>query len=235
MATGTTPDSEIQHIIDTLYAGKAVTLCLTTASTWAGKTVTMPQFLASELPVANGYGRQTLTFPASVQDNTNVRYTVTSPNATFTASGLSLVFDGVVALMASGALSPAATASKLITACDFSDNSFTCNGHGLSNNDRLIITTDSPGTNPGGVSPSTLYYAIVVDSNTFRISTTSGGSAVDVTTIGSIGTQPTRLRYGNGRIIQAYKLPASRTILSGQSQPIPLSLATLNIGYARGI
>lgn len=236
MASGTTPDSEVAYAIDTLYAGKTALICLCSASTWAAKTITMAQFLASELPVANGYSRQSVTFPASgTQDNTNLRYTLTSPNATFSASGASLIFDGIVALMAAGGLSPSATASRLITACDTSDNSFTCTGHGLANNDRLIITTDAPGTNPGGVSASTLYYAIVVNSNTFRISATSGGSAVDITSIGSIGTQPTRLRYGNGRIIQAYKLPASRTILNGQSQLIPISLATLNTGYARGI
>lgn len=56
-------------------------------------------------------------------------------------------------------------------------------GHGLSNGDVLILTTS--GTLPAGLSTNTPYYVIDKTTDTFKLSTSAGGSAVDITDTGS--------------------------------------------------
>ena len=62
------------------------------------------------------------------------------------------------------------------------NDNFTDESHGLQNDDRVEFTAD---TLPGGVSAETNYYVINKADNTFEISTSSGGSAVDITSVGS--------------------------------------------------
>lgn len=59
-------------------------------------------------------------------------------------------------------------------------------GHGLSNGQ--IVRLDSTSFPPGGLSLGTNYYVINKTTDTFQLSLTSGGSAIDITTAGS-GTQ----------------------------------------------
>jgi hypothetical protein len=60
---------------------------------------------------------------------------------------------------------------------------FTLNSHNLANGDRLTLTTS--GALPTGLAISTTYYAINVAANTFNVSLTSGGAAVNTTGAGS--------------------------------------------------
>jgi len=55
--------------------------------------------------------------------------------------------------------------------------------HGFAANDRVMVATT--GGLPAGLSASTAYYVIVVDVNTIKLSATSGGSAIDLTTAGT--------------------------------------------------
>jgi len=71
--------------------------------------------------------------------------------------------------------------SKTFTAS--TDDTITSNGHTLLNNNT--ITFSSTGTLPGGLSTSTTYYVINATTNTFKVSLTQGGSAVDITSTGS--------------------------------------------------
>lgn len=59
----------------------------------------------------------------------------------------------------------------------------TASAHGLSNGNRLLL--DSTTTLPAGLSKNTVYYVISVTTNTFKVSTTAGGSAVDITDTGT--------------------------------------------------
>jgi len=76
------------------------------------------------------------------------------------------------------------------TANNETDNTFTCVGHGLAVNDRLlfIINIDAnnvylPNIIPGGFTASTGYYVIAdgLTENVFKLSATSGGASVDMT------------------------------------------------------
>lgn len=63
-----------------------------------------------------------------------------------------------------------------------SNDTFTCPGHTLANNDRVILK----GTVlPTGVSADTVYYVIGVSGATFQLSTTQGGSAINLTADGA--------------------------------------------------
>ena len=59
----------------------------------------------------------------------------------------------------------------------------TATSHGLSDNDQVILS--STNTLPAGLSVNTIYYVISATTNTFQLSTTEGGSAVDITDTGT--------------------------------------------------
>jgi len=70
---------------------------------------------------------------------------------------------------------------------DSSTDIFTDAAHGLSNGNILLLE-NSGGALPTGLSAGTVYYVISATTDTFQLSTTSGGSAVDISDNGS-GTQ----------------------------------------------
>lgn len=59
----------------------------------------------------------------------------------------------------------------------------TANSHGLSNGDIVLLTTTS--ALPGGTTANTVYYVINKTTNTFQISTSVGGAAVNITDAGT--------------------------------------------------
>lgn len=73
------------------------------------------------------------------------------------------------------------------TAVTFTANAgtdvITANTHGLSDGNILLMT--STGTLPAGLSANTIYYVRDATTNTFKVSTSVGGSAVDITDTGS--------------------------------------------------
>lgn len=58
-------------------------------------------------------------------------------------------------------------------------DTITSNGHNLSDDDVVILTTSN--TLPAGLSTGTPYYVINSTANTFELSATQGGGAVDIT------------------------------------------------------
>lgn len=73
-----------------------------------------------------------------------------------------------------------ATAFTADNATDF----FTATSHGLVNGD-IILIDNTGGALPTGTSINTLYYVVNKTTNTFQISTTAGGAAVNFTTNGT--------------------------------------------------
>lgn len=67
-----------------------------------------------------------------------------------------------------------------------SNDQITCKGHGLSVDDRVVFFAGAQGTLPTGITEGTVYFVKTVpDGDTITISTTSGGSTVDITADGS--------------------------------------------------
>lgn len=56
--------------------------------------------------------------------------------------------------------------------------------HGLADNDRVMLFNVFSETLPTGVSEGTIYFVVNSAANTFKVSTTQGGAAVDITAVG---------------------------------------------------
>jgi hypothetical protein len=56
--------------------------------------------------------------------------------------------------------------------------------HGMANTDRVMLFNVFAETLPTGVTEGTIYYVVGAATDTFQVSTTSGGAAVDITGIG---------------------------------------------------
>lgn len=65
-----------------------------------------------------------------------------------------------------------------------SSDVFTSYAHGLVDNDVIALQTIINGSIPTGLSTTTLYYVVSSATDTFKVSLTQGGSAVNVTTDG---------------------------------------------------
>lgn len=59
----------------------------------------------------------------------------------------------------------------------------TSNAHGLVNGD--LVTTNGTGTPPGGLTNLASYFVVGATTNTFQLSLTSGGAAIDLTSQGT--------------------------------------------------
>lgn len=75
---------------------------------------------------------------------------------------------------------------KSVTSADFTaatSDVITSASHGLANANTVVVSTTN--TLPGGLSTGTVYYVINATTNTFKLSTSQGGSAVDITDTGT--------------------------------------------------
>lgn len=72
---------------------------------------------------------------------------------------------------------------KTISAIDTGTETFTSNTHGIA--DGSLVKFHATTTLPGGLSASDFYYVISSATNTFQVSNTEGGSAVNITSGGS--------------------------------------------------
>lgn len=87
--------------------------------------------------------------------------------------------------------------STVLTSVDTGTDIITATGHPYATGD-VVTLQNSGGALPTGLSVATNYYAIAVSGSTLQLSTTSGGSAVDITASGTgtsfLGETPQPLR-----------------------------------------
>jgi hypothetical protein len=67
---------------------------------------------------------------------------------------------------------------------DATTDTFTDNSHGWSNGDPVIVTNNS-GSQPSGISVGVVYYVVNSATNTYQLSATVGGAAINFTTNGA--------------------------------------------------
>ncbi len=72
---------------------------------------------------------------------------------------------------------------------DATTNAITAIAHGLTNNLRVTVSTVAGASIPTGLSVSTVYYVVGATTDTFQVSLTLGGSAVDITASNDVGFQ----------------------------------------------
>lgn len=75
-------------------------------------------------------------------------------------------------------------ARKLVESVDTSGDTLTMTSHGLSNGQRVEVWSPV-GTVPGGLTEFTAYYVVGAATNTIQLATTLGGSAINLTSIGT--------------------------------------------------
>lgn len=82
---------------------------------------------------------------------------------------------------------PSTTTKKNLLASSVSiqtaGNTITSAAHGFPNNSRVVFT--STDTVPAGLTSGTTYYVVSTATNTFQVSATLGGSAIDITDVGT--------------------------------------------------
>lgn len=66
------------------------------------------------------------------------------------------------------------------------DDTITSNGHGLSDGDRVFVRAVAGESLPTGLSATTLYHVVSSATNTFKVSASAGGAAVDITAVGEL-------------------------------------------------
>lgn len=66
------------------------------------------------------------------------------------------------------------------------NDTITSNGHGLANTDRIQVFNVFSETLPTGLVEGTIYFVVSATTDTFKVSLTSGGSAVDITGQGEL-------------------------------------------------
>lgn len=73
-----------------------------------------------------------------------------------------------------------------VDAADVTANTITSSGHGLANDMRVGVYNVLAETLPAGLTEGTLYFVVGAATDTFQLSLTSGGAAVDITGQGEL-------------------------------------------------
>lgn len=137
-------------------------------------------------------------------------------------------------------------------AIDTTTDVFTCTAHGLSNGDQVTFKLSS-GTLPTGLSTTSTYYVRDVATNTFKVSATAGGAAVDmsgaatgvyqvvrqgVTEVDLIGFSANRLgrhiKYPTAGSLGSSTSPVQIQTVSGSSFTVTLGTSTILHTYRGG-
>lgn len=156
---------------------------------------------------AGGYARASVAFGAPATDSGNVRKVSNSGTVTIgpaTADWPASVGFGIYDASTAGNLLywDYLLGPRINVVADASTDALTATSHGLANGNRVQVQ-NTGGTLPGGLAVSTVYYVVGATTNTFQLSATSGGSAIDITSTGN-GLNQVALDY-------------TRTVLLGDS------------------
>lgn len=73
-----------------------------------------------------------------------------------------------------------------VDAADVTANTITSAGHGLANTNRVVVYNVFAETIPAGLTEGTEYFVVGAATDTFQVSLTSGGAAVDITAVGEL-------------------------------------------------
>lgn len=137
--------------------------------------------------VAGGaYARQAITHAAAaagIKDN-SAQISVPIPAAT-TVVGVS-EYDASSAgnQMSYGGIG--STLKGIGTVVTAAGDAISSNGHGLVNTDRVMLFAVAGEALPAGLVATTLYFVVGATTDTFQVSLTSGGAAVDITALGDL-------------------------------------------------
>jgi len=73
---------------------------------------------------------------------------------------------------------------RVAAAASASTDAIELDGHGFASGDELSLRAEAGGSLPSPLAEGTTYYALPVDGDHFQVAATSGGAAIDLTTVG---------------------------------------------------
>ncbi len=133
---------------------------------------------------------------AGLIDNVNAITFATATASWGTATHVG-IFDAATSgnLLYQGALRGAA---KTVSGAAAGDT-LTSTAHGYANGTTIVLEVVPGLSLPGGLTAGTVYYVVATAANTFQLSATLGGTAIDITTDGTASAaQDNRKTVGNG-------------------------------------
>lgn len=203
-------------------------LCLLSGSSFS-RTSTMVDLIGAELPNANGSVRKQITYTAGAgaYNNTTQRYELGLKQALWTASA-DFTFRTVL-LLANAAIRSAD--SFALAGFNTGTGVVTVASHLLVNGDSFLITPDAGSTLPSGLSATTLYKAVSVSGNDFRVST-DGTTPIS---LGTGGSGTFKLRYANGTPVMLSINDSDVLVQSGLNLRGDLTLVDLNATFGNGV
>jgi len=171
------PDAEIDTALDALagafdYASIHTAYSTTGASEVSGGSYARLDTTTS-FAAASG---------AAVASNTDKTWTIPSGGSSckflgFWSAITSGTFRGMVPL--------GSTVSRLSVAFN-TDDYFYSDGHGFSDTDTVVVMPTSGVVAPGGITIGTIYYVVSSATDRFKVSATSGGAAITVSSAANV-------------------------------------------------
>lgn len=73
-----------------------------------------------------------------------------------------------------------------LASADAGTDALTAHSHGLVDDDRVALDPGAYGSLPGGLNDTTLYFVVGAAADTFQVSLTEGGAAIDITSDGFV-------------------------------------------------
>jgi hypothetical protein len=200
-------DYSENKIIDAFFNATSFGLA---GNPWVALHTADPGDTGTSEVTGGSYARQQTDFTAASSGSTSNVATITftsMPAVTVAAIG---VWDASTAgnFLMGGWLS---TVTQLAT-CLASTDILTAYAHGFANSDRVAIETEVAGDLPTGLTAGTLYYVVGSTTDTFQLSATDGGAAVNFTTNGEVlcyKVTPQTLQAGNNFQVSAGQLVCS--------------------------
>lgn len=135
------------------------------------------------------YARQAVTWAAAAsgQKSNSGSLTFDVPSGTYgffglfnASTGNTSNYRGYIPFGGALAVKGFATIDTTLT-----NDQFLAPGHGMADTDRVIVYNNFGGSLATGLTEGTIYFVVSSATNTFKVSTTSGGAAVDITALGN--------------------------------------------------
>lgn len=135
------------------------------------------------------YARQPVTWGAAAagQKSNTGALTIDVPAGTYgyftlwnANTGNTNNYRGHIPFGGASAIKGFATVDTTLT-----NDQFQAPAHGMSDGDRVVLFNNFGGTISSGLTEGTVYFVVNSATNTFKVSTTSGGAAVDITALNS--------------------------------------------------
>ena len=229
--------AELARVMEAAYDGHALTACLLNVTGTAPATdAGVATWLQHELITgANGYTRwHSGALPAGTYSAANTRNEQAALSAQFDASGGPLVYTHILTMMDTyvpnlesppfdGGLHGSVTLSS--TTVDVATDIITSTGHNLVDGQAVVLSIDSGGTMPTGLTVGTLYYTDEVDADTFTLHTATPVTAGNIVDITATGSGTLRVRRAVGSIYKVVTESNQVTLSDGQTIGYTITLA----------